>query len=228
MSGDKFNRQDAKQVLGTAASPVTLAASYTVEDSGVVIIGKASEVILLVNYTMGASETANSIDLQYAVADGTTPSITGGTIAFVDSASDTITDSGGGFLTNGLSPGQVLQVKGSGSNDGFFTAETVVAGTITLISTDELTDETAAKNVTIEANSGPFYLLQNESESSGTTTRYNRGDLFTAASAAGAYDRFAIKFSSLGSAEFLRVYVKETGTSSNFGNTWIEAITLGQ
>ena len=80
--------------------------------------------------------------------------ITATTIAFVDSNPDTITDSGNGLVTAGFAADQRIKVvAASGTNSGYYTIATVVAGTITLISTDTLTTENAATagEVTIEA-----------------------------------------------------------------------------
>lgn len=75
--------------------------------------------------------------------------ITATTIAFVDSNPDTITDSGSGF--GSFEAGQIIEVSGSTSNDGTYTIDSVVAGTITLVSGDALTVETAGASVTITA-----------------------------------------------------------------------------
>jgi len=77
--------------------------------------------------------------------------ITAATIAFVNSNPDTITDSGNGFVTSGFQAGDVIAVINSSSNDGIYTIDTVVAGTITLIATDSLTVEALGANVTIAA-----------------------------------------------------------------------------
>jgi len=77
--------------------------------------------------------------------------ITGTTIAFVDSDPDTITDSGNGFVTAGFVAGQRIKVSGTVSNDGYYTIDTVAAGTITLVAADELTAEAAGTSFTIEA-----------------------------------------------------------------------------
>ena len=76
------------------------------------------------------------------------------TIAFNDNGAspDTITDSGNGFLTAGFVVGDKITVSGSTSNDGDYTIAEIVAGTITLVSTDELTTEVAGDSVTIVAN----------------------------------------------------------------------------
>lgn len=77
--------------------------------------------------------------------------ITGTTIAFVDSNPDTITDSGNGFVTAGFQAGDVIVVSGAvnAGNNGTFTIDTVVAGTITLTAGATLTAESAGATVTI-------------------------------------------------------------------------------
>jgi len=84
----------------------------------------------------------------------TNHNITAITIAFNDNgaSADTITDSGAGFVTAGFVAGDKITVSGSTSNDGDYTIDTVVAGTITLIATDSLTTEIAGDTVTIVAN----------------------------------------------------------------------------
>lgn len=71
------------------------------------------------------------------------------TFAFFNSNPDTITDSGNGFLTSGFLAGDKILVEGSASNDGVYTIDTVVAGTITLITTDALVAESAGASITI-------------------------------------------------------------------------------
>jgi len=71
------------------------------------------------------------------------------TIAFNDDDPDTITDSNNGFLTAGFASGDLIIVEGSTDNDGIYTIDTVDAGTITLVSTDELSDEIAGEEVKI-------------------------------------------------------------------------------
>lgn len=77
--------------------------------------------------------------------------ITGTTIAFVDSNPDTITDSGSGFVTAGFEAG-IITVSGSVNNNGDFTVdrEGISTGTLTLISSDSLTAEAAGATVTIK------------------------------------------------------------------------------
>ena len=76
------------------------------------------------------------------------------TIAFVENtaSADTITDSGNGFLTAGFQPGDTITVSGSASNDGTYTIDSVVAGTITLIARNDLATEAAGATVKIVAS----------------------------------------------------------------------------
>jgi len=73
------------------------------------------------------------------------------TIAFVDSDPDTITDSGSGFVTALFADGMDIIVENSVYNDGVYEIDTVAAGILTLVSTDELIAElvTASAGVTI-------------------------------------------------------------------------------
>ena len=74
------------------------------------------------------------------------------TIAFVNSNPDTITDSDSAFVSSGFAAGMIIYVSGSSDNDGSYHAiATVAAGTITLVSTDKLTAESAGKEVTIKS-----------------------------------------------------------------------------
>jgi hypothetical protein len=60
-------------LIGSAASPVTLESAYGAARSGVLHIGGAENVLLLVSYTTGAAETNNVISLKYELSsDGTT------------------------------------------------------------------------------------------------------------------------------------------------------------
>ena len=76
--------------------------------------------------------------------------IAAATIAFVDSNPDTITDSGSGFVTAGFVAGDTIIVTGSASNDGTYTIDSVVAGTITLDAGDALVAEGAGASVVIK------------------------------------------------------------------------------
>jgi len=84
----------------------------------------------------------------------TNHNITASTIDFNDNgaSADTITDTGAGFVTAGFVDGDKVTVSGSTSNDGDYTIDTVVDGTITLIASDALTNEELGASVTIVAN----------------------------------------------------------------------------
>ena len=75
------------------------------------------------------------------------------TIAFVenDAAADTITDSANGFLIAGFQAGDQITVSSTSAlNDGTYTIGSVVAGTITLLSRNDITTETAAAAGTVK------------------------------------------------------------------------------
>ena len=76
--------------------------------------------------------------------------IDGTTIAFVDGggSSDTITDSGSGFVTAGFEATDKIRVIGSASNDGDYQLTAAAAGTLTM-ATGSLTAETAGESITI-------------------------------------------------------------------------------
>lgn len=81
--------------------------------------------------------------------------IVANTIAFVDGGvgSDTITDSGDGFVTAGFVVGDEITVSGTVSNDGTYTLTGVAAGTLT-VATDSLTDESTGTVFAIAAAQG--------------------------------------------------------------------------
>jgi hypothetical protein len=68
-------------------------------------------------------------------------------ISFADADPDTIADAQEKFVTTGFEAGMDILVEDSLSNDGCYTIDTVVAATITLISTDELATEAAGARV---------------------------------------------------------------------------------
>ena len=78
------------------------------------------------------------------------------TIAFNDNgvSADTITDSANMFLKMGFRAGDKLVISGSASNDKTVEIDTVIAGTITLVSTSELTTEVAGAAVTLDTLHG--------------------------------------------------------------------------
>ena len=73
--------------------------------------------------------------------------ISGSTIAFVDSGPDTITDSDENFLEGYFADNMDIDVENTINNDGVFHADTAVAGTLTLAATDELIAEEAGITV---------------------------------------------------------------------------------
>lgn len=106
------------------------------------------------------SVAAQAVNEKIDVINYDTVEIEATTIAFVEggASADTITDSGNGFLTTnddatyGFYAGQTITVSGSTSNDGTYTIDTATAGTLTLVSTDDLTAESAGANVKIVSN----------------------------------------------------------------------------
>lgn len=95
------------------------------------------------------------------------------TIAFVDggAGTDSITDSGNGFLTAGLVAGNKITISGSASNNIVVTAITVVAGTIT-VATGTLTTEGAGASVTLTSNNelATGFGYTQDSKTTGTIT----------------------------------------------------------
>ena len=93
--------------------------------------------------------------------------IDGTTIAFVDGggSSDTITDSGSGFVTAGFEATDKIRVIGSASNDGDYQLTAAVAGTLTM-ATGSLTAETAGESITI-------YQIPKEDSSPSETSHIN-------------------------------------------------------
>lgn len=71
------------------------------------------------------------------------------TISFADTDPDTILDSSSGFVNAKFSADMEIVVEGSDHNNGMFTLDTVIAGTMTLIDADELVTEAAGNTITI-------------------------------------------------------------------------------
>jgi len=113
---------------------------------------------------------------------------TASTIAFVNSNPDTITDSGNGFVTAGFVAGDIITVSGTTNNNKTYTAQTVVAGTITLVSTDSVTAEGAGASVTLTAyrpwTNDKIKVLRNQVYVSSNNSRQ------VYVSAVGDYDNF--------------------------------------
>ncbi len=84
---------------------------------------------------------------------GAKPTITAATIAAVD-ASNTLTDSGNGFVNAGFLPGMIVIVSGftgDTSNNKLLEITKVEAGTLTIDSDTDLADDAAGESVTITA-----------------------------------------------------------------------------
>ena len=75
---------------------------------------------------------------------------------------DTITDSGSGFVSAGFVAGDTITIAGSAADDGTYTIESVVAGTITL-TTESVTGEAAGNVIAVAAAQGGSLadILQN-------------------------------------------------------------------
>lgn len=90
------------------------------------------------------SEASKNLEIYHYPDSTPHVTITGSTdIGFVDSDPDTITDGGSGFVTAGFKAGMIIHVSaGSTLNlNKSFTIATVAAGTLTLISSDEVVAE---------------------------------------------------------------------------------------
>jgi len=99
---------------------------------------------LRIEYTsLDAPFIAEALEDMQVFIDGTG-------IAFVDGggSSDTITDTGSGFVTAGFGTTDKIRVIGSASNDGDYQLTNAAAGTLTM-ATASLTAETAGESVTI-------------------------------------------------------------------------------
>ena len=101
--------------------------------------------------------------------------IDGTGIAFVDvgGGSDTITDTGSGFVTAGFAASDKIRVIGSASNDGDYQLTNAVAGTLTM-ATGLLTAETASESVTI-------YQIPKEDTSPDETSHINLNKMLSLA-----------------------------------------------
>ena len=79
-----------------------------------------------------------------------TSTISGTGLAFVDGggSSDTITDTGSGFVTAGFASGDKIRIIGSASNDGDYLLTGAIAATLT-VATGSFTSETASQSITI-------------------------------------------------------------------------------
>lgn len=71
------------------------------------------------------------------------------TVSFADTDPDTILDSLNGFVDAEFSADMEIVIEGSEHNNGMYTIASVVAGTITLVSTDTLVAEAVGNEITI-------------------------------------------------------------------------------
>ena len=62
-------------------------------------------------------------------------------ITFADNDPDTITDDGSGFVSAGFEGGDIANIAGSAQNEATYNVDSVVAGTLTLESSEEVTAE---------------------------------------------------------------------------------------
>jgi hypothetical protein len=124
----------------------------------------------------GRTYPANSLDWDPNSKKVTTGAIA--TIAFVEggAGADTITDSNSGLVIAGFKAHMRIKVSGSASNDGYYTIDTVTAGTATLVTTDDLTAEDAGATVTML---GGFRYLTQWDQDSWTIKENENGEVFT-------------------------------------------------
>lgn len=163
---------DAGFVKGviTVTNSVSNDGNWTIDDGGVaagaltLVIGDAltpEGAGALITITQENKQITKTIELSAQIlsreADGIMEFPAKGnagmtTIAFNDNGAlpDTITDSAGNFLKNGLHKGTITVLTGSTTNDGTYTIVTVTAGTITLAAENELTTEAAGTSVSID------------------------------------------------------------------------------
>ena len=78
--------------------------------------------------------------------------VTGNTYAFVSGTPATITDSANGFINDNFRANEVITISGSGSNNKTVTIAAVAAGTLTLLGTDTLTNESVGASVTFKGD----------------------------------------------------------------------------
>lgn len=125
------------------------------------------------------SRGANIIAGTATIVLSNTPTarIDGITIAFVEGGAspDTITDSNNSFQIAGFASGDKITVSGSTSNDGDYTIANggVAAGVITLIPTNDLTNEGAAALVNIQTQPAFNFILENRIENMGKPCSLN-------------------------------------------------------
>lgn len=113
----------------------------------------------------GADIIAGAINV--VVSNTPKAQIHGVGIAFVDATPATITDAGSGFLTAGFATQDKIAVSGSTSNDGDYIIDSVVAGTITLVAGDTLTNEGTSALVSILAQPAFNFFVENRIDNMG-------------------------------------------------------------
>lgn len=141
------------------------------------------------------------------------------TIAFNENTpdSDTITDSGNGFLVAGFQAGDQITVSGSASNDGTYVISAVVAGTITLLVRNDLTTEAAGATVTLTAPKAvPDGISVNIK-----AKKANTGDITYGYSSATALNT-GTGWASLDANESIGIQVQNTNT------IWLDATISGE
>ena len=72
--------------------------------------------------------------------------ISASTLSFVSGTPATITDSGLGFVEAGFVAGMAIYVEGTWFNDGYYSLDTVEAGTLTLATGEKLRNESPSSN----------------------------------------------------------------------------------
>jgi len=160
VAGDKIvvsgtsNNNGTYTIDTVAAGTITLIASdaLTAEGAGTDFTIVAGTIVKTGTSTFiqeGFTASGNIIIDGTSYAYDSNSTITDTTIAFVNSNPDTITDSNNGFLTAGFKAGDVIYASGSADNTGYFTIDTVTAGTITLIASDSVSTFTAGSAITI-------------------------------------------------------------------------------
>jgi hypothetical protein len=128
-------------------------------------------------------------------------------IAFTNDNPDTITDSNSNFLKRGFASGMKIAVSGSTSNDGNYTIDTVVAGTITLVAGDSLTVEAASATVTIQPVGGSLPIPDGKKVVI-AADKDNTGQLYLGNNANNA-DKASVAAFELDATESVELYIKD-------------------
>lgn len=171
-----------------------------------------------------ASNLPVPFTFQFSVtASGTPEQLTvkrrAATIAFNENNadSDTITDSANGFVTAGFQDGDNITVSGSASNNGTYTIASVTAGTITLLSRNDLVTEAAGATIKIVA---PKFIPDGISLNI-KAKKANTGDITIGYSSDSALNT-GIGWMSLDSNESIGVQVQSTDS------VWLDATVTGE